>query len=133
MRERPVPQEGASRWSFPLSPSEGYREDHREEQYASALPLEATPQASMYTKRRQYTRRSEPETPGACTENIKEDEIAARIQNLNLRSGPNQSDNLTTGERSWQSRSTLPPRSVSPPEEVSRSIYNPSSQKKSSY
>ena len=139
MREPPVPQDGASRWSFPPPPSERYHEDHSEEQYPSALPLETKPQASVYTKRGQYTRRTEPEipkfnrvVPGACTENIKEDEIAARIQNLNLRSGPNQSDKFTTVESSWHSRSTLPPWSVSPPKEVSRSIYNPPSQPSSS-
>lgn len=116
-------------WSFPLSSPESYRENYWDGQYAGALPLDATPQPSVYTKA-QYPGRPQPVTPrfnrvtpGAYTQNSEEDEVAARIQNLNLRAGPNQSENFTTGERR-HSRSTLPQRGVSPPKEVSRSIDN---------
>ncbi len=129
MYDSPVPQDGASRWSLPLSSSERYREDHWEEPYSSASRLEATPQPSVYTKAH-YAGRPQPVTPRfnrvaprACTQNIEEDEIAARIQNIHLRAGPNQSDNFTTGERR-HSRSTLPPRGAPPPKQVSRSVYN---------
>ncbi|KAL9956446.1 hypothetical protein ACROYT_G037923 [Oculina patagonica] len=52
-----------------------------------------------------------------------EDEITARIQNLNLCASPGHSKNFTAGE-SRHSRSTLPSRGVSPPKELSRSTYS---------
>ena len=127
----PVHKDGASRWSIPRSSSKPYREGLWETQYASALPSDAKPQPRMFSKG-QYAGTSQPETSrfnrvvpaGVGTQTTKENEIAARFGGLDLRaSSYHGSENFTTGESRYL-RSTEPPRSVSPPREVSRSTFN---------
>ena len=126
MRHSQVPQGGASSWGLPFSSSSGY---YQKQQYA---------QPSAYSsghhtgKPQQVTPTSSNTTQRAYTQQIGEDVISARIQNLNLRANPSHSSkNFTAGENR-QSRSALPLREISLPGWVSPSSksasaasYNP--------
>ena len=120
------PQDGAASWGLPFSSSNGY---YQKLQYAqpsayssghhTGKPQQVTPTSSRITQR-------------AYTQQIGEDVISARIQNLNLSANPSHSSkNFTAGENR-QSRSALPPREISLPGWVSPSSksasaasYNP--------
>ena len=123
----PVHKDGAPRWSIPPSSSKPYSEDHWEDQYDYSLPSDGKPQPRMCSKG-QYGGTSQPvASAGVGTQNIEENEIAARFGSLNLRaSSYHESENFATGESRY-SRSIEPPRSVSPLREVSHSTYNPPS------
>ena len=109
MYHSPVPQGGTS-LGLPLSSSKGF---YQQQQYA---------QPSFYSSDH-HACKPQPVTPSslrAYTQQIREDEISARIQNLNLRANPRDSSkDFTAGENKPDSRSVLPPREVSPPGWVS--------------
>lgn len=121
----PVPQGGAS-WSLPLSSSKGY---YQEQQYA---------QPSVYSSGR-HACKPHPVTPTssrvaqrAYTQQKREAEISAGIQNLNLRANPSHSSKNYAAGENRHSPSALRPREVSPPgwvspgsKSTSAASYNP--------
>ena len=121
----PVLQGGAS-WSLPLSSSKAY---YQEQQCA---------QPSVYSsghhacKPKPVTTRFSRVAQRAYTQQIREYEIFAGIQNLNLSANPSHSSkNFAAGENRL-SRSSLRPREVSPPglvspgsKSASAASYNP--------
>ena len=126
----PVPQGGAS-LGLPLSSSKGF---HQRQQYAqpnvyssghhACKPQPVTPTSNRVAQR-------------ANTEQIREDRISARIQNLNLRANPSHSSKDFTGSENKHSRSVVPPREVSPlgwvspsSKSASAASYNPVGKRK---
>ena len=125
-----VPQGGAS-VGLPLSSSKGF---HQRQQYAqpnvyssghhACKPQPVTPTSNRVAQR-------------ANTEQIREDGISARIQNLNLRANPSHSSKDFTGSENKHSRSVVPPREVSPlgwvspsSKSASAASYNPVGKRK---
>ena len=126
-----VPQGGAS-LDLPLSSSKGfYQRQYSQPSVYSSDHHAYKPQPVTPTSNRVAQR--------ANTEQIREDEISARIQNLNLRANPSHSNKDFTAGENKHSRSVLPPREVSPPGWVSPSSksasaasYNPVGKRKES-
>ena len=117
MYHSPIPHGGAS-LGLPLSSSKGF---YQRQQYAQPSVFSSDLHAC---KPQPVTSTSNRAARRAYTQQIKEDEISARIQNLNLRANPSHSSkDFTAGEKK-HSRSVLPPREVSPPGWASAS-YNP--------
>ena len=159
VRERHVPQVGMHRVvEVPVSSSNHGAQGNNfwEEPYAaSTLPLKVKPKPTVYSSGHYVSKgqqdRSGPtrEVPGVCTQQIKpdsmcyspahydrENEIAARMQNLNIgTSTPKPSEDRTTvitvGEKIPENRHSRPPTVT---RRFSSSIYiSPSNQSNSSH
>ena len=142
MYHSPVPQGGAS-LGLPLSSSKGFyqRKHYAQPSVSSSDHHACKPQPVTSTSSRVGHGSGVPRRVAqrAYTEQIREDEMSARIQNLNLRANPSDSSkDFTAGENKY-SRSVLPPKEVSPPAWVSPSSksasaasYNPVGKRKES-
>ena len=135
MYHSPVPQGGAS-LGLPLSSSKGFyqRKHYAQPSVSSSDHHACKPQPVTSTSSRVGHGSGVPRRVAqrAYTEQIREDEMSARIQNLNLRANPSHSSKDFTAGENKHSRSVLLPREVSPPEWMSPSpksasaaSYNP--------
>ena len=111
---------------MPLSSSKGY---YREQQSTQPSVFSSGHHAG---KPQPVTPTSNREAQRAYSQQIRDDEISAGIQNLSLRANPSHSGKDLTAGENRHSRSSLPPREVSPlgwvapgSKSASAASYNP--------